>query len=366
MKNIRFFITVVTLGALVFTSTPVVHATNTQSYLNDLKEKVQISQEEKEALNEEIKIVSAEMLEAREMITEIYALIKEADIEISLAMIDKENQYDDMKTRIKYMYENSSEGSILNILFSATSLTGLLNRVEYANQVASYDRQKLEEFQKTILKIQDKEEELKEENERLRILQYELTKKKQEIEKLLKNVELTIEDLDEEIGAVADALIKAAEEEERKKIEADQGAVTAGSAGESLVVGNGTFAHPIPGYTYISSPYGYRYYPDPNVPTLHKGTDFAASTGTPVYAAMDGTVTISKYSSSAGNYISIDHGNGLVTLYMHNSVLYVSSGTKVSKGQNIALSGNTGSSSGPHLHFQVMLNGTAVNSTNYL
>lgn len=366
MKKFKFFIAVLTLVAVVGSATPVVQATPSQTYLNELEEEKEASEEDKNALAKEVEVVSAEMLEAQEMITEIYTLIKEADIEISLATIEKENQYEDMKTRIKYMYENSSDSSLLSMIFSVTSLTELLNRVEYANQVASYDRQKLEQFQETIVKLNDKEEELKMENERLQVLQLELSKKKIEVENLLAKVELTLEDLDEEISAVAEALIKAAEEEERKKQEAAQGSVTGGTAGGTLVSGNGMFAHPIPGYNYISSPYGYRYYPDPNVPTLHKGTDFAASTGTPVYAAMDGTVTISKYSASAGNYISIDHGNGLVTLYMHNSVLYVGSGTEVTKGQNIALSGNTGNSSGPHLHFQVMLNGTAVDSTNYL
>lgn len=366
MKKINALIAVATVMAVVAVNAPIAYATNvTSSELEELKEDKEAVEGEVSELTKQIKTISAEMLEAQEQITEIYDMIKETDIELSIAEVEKENQYDDMKTRIKYIYENGSQSSLISILFSVTSLQDLLNKVEYASQISNYDREKLNEFQSTVLEIKEKEELLKRENERLKLLQLELTKKKMEVEKLLKKAELSIEELDEEISAVTDALIKAAEEEERKKLEAAQGAVS-GTAGDSLIWGNGTFAHPIPGYSYLSSPYGYRYHPISGNYTLHKGTDFAAAVGTKVYAAMEGTVTISQYSSSAGNYISINHGDGLVTIYMHNSALYVSAGDTVTKGQNIAAAGSTGNSTGSHLHFQVMLNGTAVDPMNYL
>ena len=103
-----------------------------------------------------------------------------------------------------------------------------------------------------------------------------------------------------------------------------------------------------------------------NYSNFRKGMDLAAPTGTPIYAAAAGTVTTARYSSSAGNWVVINHGNGLQTYYMHASALYVSEGQSVSKGQNIAAVGSTGQSTGPHLHFQVMQNGTPVNPRNYL
>ena len=139
-----------------------------------------------------------------------------------------------------------------------------------------------------------------------------------------------------------------------------------GSAGAPVVSGNGTFTHPCPGYTYISSEFGWRAQPIPGASTNHKGMDFAAGTGTPIYAAADGTVTSARYSGNAGNMIVINHGNGLQTYYMHCSKIYVSAGTKVSKGQNIGAVGSTGNSTGPHLHFQVMSGGRPVNPMNYL
>lgn len=133
-----------------------------------------------------------------------------------------------------------------------------------------------------------------------------------------------------------------------------------------IIVQDRRFTHPCPGYTRISSTFGYRTAPLRGASTNHKGTDFAAPTGTPIYAAAGGTVTSARYSGKAGNMIVINHGNGLQTYYMHCSRIFVSAGTKVSKGQNIGAVGTTGNSTGPHLHFQVMSGGRPVNPMNYL
>lgn len=316
--------------------------------------------------------LSQEMLDIQKKINEVYEKIEEAEIELAMALVDKEDQYEDMKTRIRYMYENSSANTLFELMLSVRSINDMLNKVEYAEQVTAYDRRKLDEFQQIIVDIEEKQLELEEENEKLVALQDEITAKKAEVDILLAEASLTIEELEKEIGdnaKVLEALVKEAEEEAKRQEalkNAASSSASSGSAGSSVVSGNGMFAHPIPGYTYMSSPYGYRTHPISGTYKLHNGTDFAASTGTPVYAAMGGTVTVSKYSSSAGNYITINHGNGLSTIYMHNSKLYVSVGDTVTKGQNIAASGNTGSSTGPHLHFQVMLNGSSVNPMNYL
>ena len=97
-----------------------------------------------------------------------------------------------------------------------------------------------------------------------------------------------------------------------------------------------------------------------------KGHDYAAPIGTPTYAADTGTVTIAGWSDSAGNWVVIDHGNGLVTKYMHHSRIVVVAGQSVRKGQKIGEVGSTGQSTGPHLHFQVEQNGIAVNPDYYL
>lgn len=133
-------------------------------------------------------------------------------------------------------------------------------------------------------------------------------------------------------------------------------------SGDTVVSGNGQFTHPCPGMTYQSSYFGeIREFEAGG----HKGNDYAAPTGTPTYAAADGSVIIANYSDSAGNWVVIDHGNGLITKYMHHSRILVSAGQNVRKGQQIGEVGTTGQSTGPHLHFQVEVNGVAVKPDDY-
>lgn len=118
--------------------------------------------------------------------------------------------------------------------------------------------------------------------------------------------------------------------------------------------------------TRISSPFGRRSAPVAGASTFHKGIDIPCPSGSDIVAAESGTVLIATYSSSAGNYVMINHGNGIMTVYMHNSQLCVSVGQQVSKGQVIAKAGSTGYSTGPHCHFGVKLNGEYVNPVNFL
>jgi murein DD-endopeptidase MepM/ murein hydrolase activator NlpD len=99
---------------------------------------------------------------------------------------------------------------------------------------------------------------------------------------------------------------------------------------------------------------------------LHAGIDIGVATGTPVYASKSGTVIASGWYSGYGKLVKVDHGNGQVTYYAHNSKLLVNTGTKVSKGQLLCLSGNTGNSTGPHCHFEIRINGSPVNPMKYL
>ena len=120
------------------------------------------------------------------------------------------------------------------------------------------------------------------------------------------------------------------------------------------------FVWPVSGVYYVTSIFG------PRWGTVHWGIDLSAPTGTPILAGADGMVVAAGYSTSMGNYVKINHGNDIETIYMHNSVLLVSSGENVVAGQEIALSGSTGDSTGPHCHFGVYINGQKVNPAPYL
>lgn len=139
--------------------------------------------------------------------------------------------------------------------------------------------------------------------------------------------------------------------------QATDAVVAVGTGGSDI--GTGTLIAPVTEYRFTSA-FKFRN------GRWHKGVDLAVSEGTLVYAADNGKVIVSEWSDSYGNYIIIDHQNGLKTLYAHNSTLLVNVGDTVTKGRQIALSGNTGNSTGPHVHFEVHYNGVAVNPELYV
>lgn len=125
---------------------------------------------------------------------------------------------------------------------------------------------------------------------------------------------------------------------------------------------------PIPGYKNITSNFGYRVHPIYGTWKLHSGIDVGAPTGAKFVAADSGTVLIASYGYNGGygNYVVISHGNGITTRYAHGTTILVSAGQKVTKGTPVLTVGSTGASTGPHAHFEVRVNGTAVNPLNYI
>ncbi len=121
-----------------------------------------------------------------------------------------------------------------------------------------------------------------------------------------------------------------------------------------------------PARGWLTSGFGYRISPFTGKPSLHAGLDIAAAPGSPVYAPADGMVTFSSYDESYGKLVSIDHGYGVSTRFAHLSQSYVQAGQRVSKWDVIGAVGNTGRSTGPHLHYEVRINGTPVNPRNYI
>lgn len=169
----------------------------------------------------------------------------------------------------------------------------------------------------------------------------------------IKEYEAEIKAQEEEIAA-----LEAAIAEEKKRIIASNGKV--------LTYDGGMFKFPLASYTRISDEYGMRIHPTLGVEQFHNGVDFASPKGTAIYAAYDGVVVAATYSGTMGNYVMIDHGDGLYTIYMHASALYVEKDDIVVRGETIAAVGSTGRSTGNHLHFSVRLNGEYTSPWNYL
>ncbi len=308
----------------------------------------------------------------RNQITTKEAEITQAQAQLEAAQETVSKQYDSMRTRIRFMYEAGSIASIWELLASSDSIGDFLNKADYINSIYAYDQKMWEEYQmnceyiklckegleleKEILDGQKKsveeeqarvEELISQKNKE--IISYETDIKKKQ--KAIKEYEQDIAEQNEIIAQMEKAVTEA-----KKKLQSQN----------VLKYDGGLFAFPLQSYTRISDDYGDRIHPTLKVPQFHNGVDFAAPKGTAIYAAYDGRVIAATYSSTMGNYVMIDHGDELYTIYMHASKLHVSANDVVVAGEKIAEVGSTGRSTGNHLHFSVRLNGSYVSPWNYL
>lgn len=300
--------------------------------------------------------------------------IAETKEELAKAQESQKVQYTAMKQRIKFMYEKG-EYSFIEIVLGAGSFSEMLNKLEYVKRLSAYDQKKMEEYQQTIEYVKVCQEELNAQQETLQAAAKAAEDEQAAVAELITEKQEQIEEYEEDISN-KEKLIKEYEEDlavQNSTISALEQAVAAekkrlAESGQksSVSYNGGKFAWPAPSYTRVSSDYGMRMHPVLNMEKFHNGVDMAAPNGSPIVAAYDGQVVAADYNASMGNYIMIDHGDGLYTVYMHCSALYVSSGAKVTKGANIAAVGSTGRSTGPHLHFSVRLNGNYVSPWNYL
>lgn len=351
-----------------------------QNSLTDLKKIKDELENSKNDLTQYVKELDSNLLsiekkieELKQLITEKEAEITETEARLEEALQTEQEQYEAMKVRIKFMYERGDD-FYLELLFSSKSFGEILNKADYIEQLAAYDKEKLDEYALNSQMIQLYKEELETEKEILDEAkaavdseQAALTSLIGEKEKQItayqsdiSNKEAAIEEYEADIreqNEVISALEKAVAEEKARLLAENSTVIT---------YDGGVFAWPAPSWTKLSDDYGNRMHPTLGVQKFHNGIDLAAPSGSDILAAYDGNVVASDYSSSMGNYIMIDHGNDLYTIYMHASALYVSKGTAVTKGQKIAAVGSTGRSTGPHLHFGVRLNGSYVSPWNYI
>lgn len=309
---------------------------------------------------------------------------KEAEIDRAKAQLEEarrveEHQYSTMKLRIKYMYENG-ESNFVDMVMESGSISELLNRAEYVSQIAEYDRKMLDEYAAAKDDVAARERALEEEKEGLVDLQDTTKAKQDSMQQLLKSKKSELDSYNSKIASAQSEIdqynadIKA-QEDQMKRIEAEmkrreeEARKKAEAAGKTYTVsnlGNISFMWPCPSSSRITSNFGDRESPTEGASSNHKGIDISASAGADIVAAADGEVVISTYSYSAGNYIMLDHGGGVSTVYMHSSKLLAGVGEKVKKGQVIAKVGSTGYSTGNHLHFGIRSGGTYVNPRSYV
>lgn len=327
----------------------------------ELEEQKKAEEAEKARLSSQLDSILADIKETEAQLSAKEVEIDQVETELAAAKAVEEKQYQDMKLRIKYMYENGDTGFI-EMLIESETMTEFLNKAEYISTISETDRNMLTQFQKTREEIEEKEKKLEEEKAKLEEIQIQLAAEKKSVDNLLASQNKTINDLSADINA----LIKKIQDAEDRRQQSQSGGIQAGGGSSQIVIqGNGTLSNPCPAAR-ISSEFGPRKSPTAGASSNHKGRDYAAPSGTPIYASADGKVTTSTYNSIRGYYVVVTHDNGLQTWYQHCSKIYVTVGQRVSRGQNIAAVGSTGIVTGAHLHYEVHVNGTPVDPRKYL
>ncbi len=382
-----------------------------QSGLEDQKKDVQ---NQYEANEDEI----ADMVSKKNVIDQEIAILSE-QIDLinqqmaaySLLIADKQDELDEAQVRLAELNEKNKERirameedgkiSYWSVLFKANSFSDLLDRLSMIEEIAASDQKRLKEMSEAAEQVAQAQAELTAEKEELQktkdeldATQAELDKKRAEADALLKELvdkgfelealyqeyEQQTKDLLDEIAA------KEKEYNEAKRAEwiaymatyttvppatsatnpkKPDGGSGGTSTGGGSAPSSGGWLVPVR-YTKLTSPFGNRESPTAGASSYHQGVDLSAPANTPIYASRTGIVTAATHSRSAGYYVSINHGDGFSSVYMHMTRYVVKSGQAVSAGQLIGYVGSTGISTGNHLHFGIAYNGKYVNPANYV
>ena len=371
-------------------------------------------QEERDAIEQEIGAYSmgiAEALDRKAVLDAQIAQIEEdvSALETQIADCEEridvtETELDDAKTREAEQYdlfcqrvramEEQGRMNCWMILLRATSFVDFLTRLDFVSEIMQSDRRVMDDLRTLQAEIAEKQERLETERLELETANAALLDKKTELDAQREAANRLIIELEanrDEAEASRDILAEEAEsiqseilrlsdelarEEEEARIRAEQEAAEAYRALRERVnarLDDFTFSEGLGGYIWpvnsrrITSTFGGRASPGGIGSTNHKGVDIGGvGYGTSVHAAKGGTVIISQYSSSYGNFVVVSHGSGNSTLYAHMSTRLVEAGEVVEQGDILGLTGSTGHSTGPHLHFEITENGVRINPLIYL
>jgi len=385
-----------------------------EAYVSELNAQIANVESQVEVLDERISLLNSDIAIQTKSIEKLAAeilkydtQIKNLETEITTTQSELDGTFKQLQERLREAYI-SGESSTLELLLTSKDVSSFLVRAEFIKRTAENDNKLMDTLDKQIAELKDLNAEVKEqrkvvagkkvahEKERaelignqndlksslniLEIKQKALSDKKTEaasmIDKLDKEslaYKTQIAQIEKDMNAV-DALIQqitASVSSGNSNSNSNSNANTNSGTANVAKPNSGGWVWPVAmSGTYVSSPYGYRYHPITGAYRMHTGIDISAGGihGKPIVASKAGTVIYTNYGYGGGygNYVIVDHGGGYTTLYAHCNSLAVSNGQRVSQGQTIAYVGTTGASTGPHLHFEVRINGNHTNPSNYV
>ena len=350
---------------------------------------------QKDVIDQELANLNAQIDLINSQIAAFNLLIADKQDELDAAQARLEELNAKNKARIRAM-EEEGKLSYWSVLFKASSFADLLDRINMIEEIAAADQRRLKEMSEAAEVVANAMAELEAQRAeqettvaQLQEATAEMELKRAEADELLAQLvakgaefELLIEESEAAQDALMQQIAQAEKEFDRAKYQewlATSVATTkpTGSSGGGSGRGSGSgggsggavstsgWLTPVPYYT-LTSAFGMRLHPVYGYYRMHNGVDLACAQGTPIYASRSGQVTVASYGTDAGYYVSINHGDGFASVYMHMTHYIVTAGSYVEQGQIIGYVGSTGASTGPHLHFGISYNGTYVNPMNYI
>ena len=341
-----------------------------ESKLDALKDDKSQALAKKQLLDQKVTNTAAQIKNVEAQIADYAALITQTEAELLDAQQREEAQYELFCTRVRAM-EERGKVSYWSVLFKAESFTDLLGRMDIVNEIMDADQAVIDQLQALQVEIGEKKASLEASKAESEAAKADLVAKKTELDAQRKEAIALVNEINDNENEYKETLDELDKEEERiqamivkksKELAAQQAAQNGGTSNAAL----GGYIWPVSSH-YITSTFGGRASPGGIGSTNHKGIDIGrVGYTTEIHAAKAGTVIVSQYSSSYGNYVVVSHGSGNTTLYAHMSSRKVSVGAYVNQGDVLGITGSTGHSTGPHLHFEISENGVRINPLNYL
>ena len=343
----------------------------TASQLKQLKDDQAKQQEYVNALNSQMENIEGQIDNLNDQISALDADIQEKSDQISGKQADIDYGFDVLKQRLRTLYLQG-DSSNLQILLSSEDMVDFMNKTETMQLIADHDTELINGLRADMEEIAEEKSVIEQNRKDVAAAKKELDQKSLELSNLVEENKEILSTLSANVVEVNSLNNEIAREREEADAAIDQWYAeyyaqqaqsgNSNNAASGGYASTGNFTWPCPGYTYLSS-----YWGDGR---NHKGIDIAGSGiyGKPIIAADSGKVIQAVHSGWGGGYglcVYIDHGNGYSTRYAHASKVVVNTGDYVEKGQVIAYVGSTGQSTGPHLHFEIRVNGVAQNPMNW-
>lgn len=308
--------------------------------------------------------ISEYEVEIAELTTEIETLdasIKTTTEELEKKQAELDKQRDTLQKRVVALYE-AGETSFLDLLLTSSGIIDFISNYYLISEIVEYDTELANQIEKNVDEIDAQKVKLEKEQAEVKAAK----ENKEKTATALQNSKIVKDNYMQQLTEEEKALQQKIDDYEAQLSDLEYQIRVASSSNNGGSYGGGEMAWPTPGYSSITSPFGYRIHPVYGYNKFHSGVDIGAPYGAKIVAAASGTITLAQYNGGYGNCVMINHGGGISTLYAHGSSIKVKVGQYVQRGETVMIVGSTGVSTGAHLHFEVRVNGNYVNPLDYI